>query len=382
LQNIFHDQDIGASSFLVTGGAGFIGGHIAEYLLKNGAGKVRVLDNMTNGFKTNTEILRAYEAFEFVEGDIRNLEVCRKACEGIDYVNHQAAVGSVPRSIKEPFYTNDVNVGGFVNILKSAVENNVKKFVYASSSAVYGDDPTLPKREENTGNCLSPYAVSKKANELYAQVFASVYNIPVIGFRYFNIFGPRQDPDGDYAAVIPRFVKAIKNNSPVYIDGDGNQTRDFTFVENAVQVNIKGMLTANEAAINKVYNVAIGENFSINYLFNTIREYFGSSQEAIHLKPREGDVRNSLADRTGERPPAWHSIEPALAKPPAPQPIVPHKLPVPCQSHSSWPTRPPPGRQSHSMCRTADGTRSPHPSSPPRYPPESTRPEPRDSNLS
>jgi UDP-N-acetylglucosamine/UDP-N-acetylgalactosamine 4-epimerase len=296
LQNTFHDQDLSASSFLITGGAGFIGSHIAEYLLKNGAGKVRVLDNMANGFETNIEILRHYSAFEFIEGDIRNLEICRKVSEGINYISHQAALGSVPRSIKEPFYTNDVNVSGFVNILTAAVENNIRQFVYASSSAVYGDEPTLPKKEETTGNCLSPYAVSKKANELYGQVFADVYNIPVIGFRYFNIFGPRQHPGGPYAAVIPLFVKAIKNNSPVYINGDGNQTRDFTFVENAVQVNIKGMLTTNDEAKNKVYNVAVGENYSINYLFNSIRGYFGSTREATHLKPREGDIRNSLAD--------------------------------------------------------------------------------------
>jgi UDP-N-acetylglucosamine 4-epimerase len=296
LENIFHDQDLSVSSFLITGGAGFIGGHIAEYLLKNGAGKVRVLDNMTNGFETNIEILWQYNAFEFIEGDIRDPEVCRKACEGIDYVSHQAALGSVPRSIKDPSYTNDVNVGGFVNILKAAVENNIRQFVYASSSSVYGDEPMLPKKEEITGNCLSPYAVSKKANELYAHVFAGIYNIPVLGFRYFNIFGPRQNPDGPYAAVIPLFVKAIKNNSPVYINGDGNQTRDFTFVENAVQVNIKGMLATNDEAKNKVYNVAVGETYSINYLFHTIRQYFGSSQEAIYLEPREGDIRNSLAD--------------------------------------------------------------------------------------
>ena len=296
MQNLYHDQDLSASSFLITGGAGFIGGHIAEYLLKNGAGKVRVLDNMTNGFESNIGILRQYNAFDFIEGDIRNLEICRKACEGINYVSHQAALGSVPRSIKEPYYTNDVNVGGFVNILKSAVENNVRQFVYASSSSVYGDEPSLPKIEERTGNCLSPYAVSKKANELYASVFANVYNIRIIGFRYFNIFGPRQDPYGPYAAVIPLFVKAIKDNSPACINGDGTQTRDFTFVENAVQVNIKGMLTTSDDAVNKVYNVAVGENYSINYLFNKIREYFGSSQQPVHLKPREGDIQNSLAD--------------------------------------------------------------------------------------
>lgn len=296
MQKIYHDQDLSASSFLITGGAGFIGSHIAEYLLKNGAGKVRVLDNMANGFKSNINLLRHYDAFEFIEGDIRNLEICRKASEGVNYVSHQAALGSVPRSIKEPSYTNDVNVGGFVNILKASVENNIRQFVYASSSAVYGDEPSLPKKEDVTGNCLSPYAVSKKANELYASVFASVYNISVIGFRYFNIFGPRQDPDGPYAAVIPLFLKAVKDNSPAYINGDGTQTRDFTFVENAIQINIKGMLTLNDEAMNKVYNVATGENYSVNYLFNKIREYFGSSQQPVYLKRRKGDIQNSLAD--------------------------------------------------------------------------------------
>ena len=296
MNNKFHGQDLSASSFLITGGAGFIGSHIAEYLLKNEAGKVRVLDNMSNGFETNLEILRQYNAFEFIEGDIRNIETCRQACEGIDYVSHQAALGSVPRSIKEPFYTNDVNVGGFVNILKAAVENNVRQFVYASSSSVYGDEPALPKREDITGNCLSPYAVSKKADELYADVFSKVYNIPVLGFRYFNIFGPRQDPDGPYAAVIPLFVKAIMNHTSAFINGDGVQTRDFTFVENAVQVNIKGMLSTNDEAKNKVYNVAVGENYSINYLYNAIKEYLKSDVDAIHREPRDGDIRNSLAD--------------------------------------------------------------------------------------
>ena len=296
MNNKFHDRDLSTSSFLITGGAGFIGSHIAEYLLKNKAGKVRVLDNMANGFKTNLDILSQYNAFEFIEGDIRNIETCRQACAGIDYVSHQAAVGSVPRSIKEPFYTNDVNVGGFVNILKAAVENNVKQFVYASSSSVYGDEPSLPKREDRTGNCLSPYAVSKKADELYADVFSRVYNIPVLGFRYFNIFGPRQDPDGPYAAVIPLFVKAIMYNTSAFINGDGVQTRDFTFVENAVQINIKGMLTTNDEAKNVVYNVAVGENFSVNYLYNAIKEYLKSDVEAVHREPREGDIRNSLAD--------------------------------------------------------------------------------------
>lgn len=294
--NQFHTKDISADSFLVTGGAGFIGSHIALYLLKNGAKKVRVLDNMTNGFKSNLSILNQYPAFEFLEGDIRNLETCQLACNGIDYVSHQAALGSVPRSIEQPFYTNDVNVGGFVNILKSAVDKKVKQFVYASSSSVYGDEPTLPKIESRIGNCLSPYAVSKRTNELYAQVFADVYKIPVIGFRYFNIFGPRQDPDGPYAAVIPLFVKGIINETPVYINGDGEQTRDFTFVENAVQVNVKGMFTENKEAINKVYNVAIGEKFSVNYLYNKVKENLQSNHKATYREPREGDIRNSLAD--------------------------------------------------------------------------------------
>ena len=296
LENKFHNQDLSALSFLVTGGAGFIGGHIAEYLLKNGAGKVRVIDNFSNGFQSNLDVLRVYKGFEFIEGDIRSIETCRKACEGINYVSHQAALGSVPRSIKVPNDTNDVNVGGFVNILKAAVENNVRQFVYASSSSVYGDEPTLPKKEERIGNCLSPYAVSKRADELYADVFARNYNIPVLGFRYFNIFGPRQDPDGPYAAVIPLFVKAIMNNTSAFINGDGEQTRDFTFVENAVQVNVKGMLSEYDEAKNKVYNVAVGENYSVNFLYNSIKEYLHSNIEPVHREPREGDIRNSLAD--------------------------------------------------------------------------------------
>jgi UDP-N-acetylglucosamine 4-epimerase len=296
LDNKFHKHDLSGFSFLITGGAGFIGSHIAEYLLKNCAAKVRVVDNFSNGFQSNLDVLRAYQGFEFQEGDIRDLNFCKKACEGIDYVSHQAALGSVPRSIKDPSSSNDVNVGGFVNILKASVDNNVKQFVYASSSSVYGDEPTLPKKEDRIGNCLSPYAVSKRADELYAEVFSKVYRIPVLGFRYFNIFGPRQDPDGPYAAVIPLFVKAIMNNTSAFINGDGEQTRDFTFVENAVQINIKGMLTTNDEAKNKVYNVAIGENYSVNYLYKAIKEYLKSDIEPSHREAREGDIRNSLAD--------------------------------------------------------------------------------------
>jgi UDP-N-acetylglucosamine 4-epimerase len=251
---------------------------------------------LVNGFEKNLDILRSYPAFEFMQGDIRNADTCMQACEGIDYISHQAALGSVPRSIKEPVYFNDVNVGGFVNMLKAAVENKVKTFVYASSSSVYGDEPTLPKVEHRIGNCLSPYAATKKTNELYAQVFADVYGIKLMGFRYFNIFGPRQDPDGPYAAVIPLFVKGIINQSAVYINGDGEQTRDFTFVDNAVQINIKGMLTENEAAFKKVYNVAVGEYYSVNSLYQSCANQLGSDWKPVHRDPRAGDIRNSLAD--------------------------------------------------------------------------------------
>ena len=292
----FHSRDLTQSTFLITGGAGFIGSHLAEYLLKNGAKKVRVLDNLVNGFKTNLGILQKYPAFEFAEGDIRNIDTCQQACTGMDYVSHQAALGSVPRSIKEPVYFTEVNVLGFTNMLKAAVDNNIKQFVYASSSSVYGDEPTLPKQENRIGKCLSPYAATKKTNELYAQVFADVYGLKLMGFRYFNIFGPRQDPDGAYAAVIPLFVKNIMNRTPVFINGDGAQTRDFTFVDNAVQINIKGMLAENSEALNKIYNVAVGENFSVNYLYNACTDYLQSDFAATYREPRAGDIRDSLAD--------------------------------------------------------------------------------------
>ncbi|HML57652.1 MAG TPA: SDR family oxidoreductase [Ferruginibacter sp.] len=294
--SVFHTTNLQDKSFLVTGGAGFIGSHIAEYLLKHGAAKVRVLDNMVNGFDKNLAILRQYNTFEFIEGDIRNADICQKACEGIDYVSHQAALGSVPRSMKEPTYFSEVNITGFVNMMKAASDQQVKQIVYASSSSVYGDEPTLPKLESRIGNALSPYAVTKRTNELYADVFAKAYGLKNMGFRYFNIFGPRQDPDGPYAAVIPLFVKGILRRTPVYINGDGEQTRDFTFVDNAVQINVKGMLTENPEAINQVYNVAVGEKYSVNYLYEACRKQLGSDWEATYREPRAGDIRNSLAD--------------------------------------------------------------------------------------
>lgn len=293
---VFHNQDISGKHFLVTGGAGFIGSHIVDYLLKNGAGKVRVLDNFLTGLRSNIDLFTGYEQFEFMEGDIRDVAACKRACEGIDHVTHQAALGSVPRSVKDPVTSNEVNVSGFVNMITAAKDSGVKTFVYASSSSVYGDEPNLPKKEDKTGNPLSPYAVTKKTNELYANVFSLLYGMKVVGLRYFNVFGPRQDPNGPYAAVIPLFVSGILNQTPVYINGDGEQTRDFTYVDNAVQANIRGMLSENEYAYGQVYNVAVGENFSVNFLYESIRDMLGVDHKATYREPREGDIRNSLAD--------------------------------------------------------------------------------------
>jgi UDP-N-acetylglucosamine/UDP-N-acetylgalactosamine 4-epimerase len=292
----FHTVDISNKSFLITGGAGFIGSHIVAYLLSNGAGRVRVLDNFMTGAESNIEPHLNNSSFEFIEGDIRDYQTCLRACEGINHISHQAALGSVPRSIKDPVTSNEVNISGFLNVLTAAKEFNVASFVYASSSSVYGDEPNLPKVEQRTGNPLSPYAVTKKTNELYADVFSKLYDMKIIGLRYFNVFGPRQDPDGPYAAVIPLFVKGIMSRTPVYINGDGNQTRDFTFVENAVQANIRGMLSDNEQAFGKAYNVAVGENFSVNFLYNSIRDLLHSDHEVTYREPRSGDIRNSLAD--------------------------------------------------------------------------------------
>jgi UDP-N-acetylglucosamine 4-epimerase len=292
----YHSQDLSGFSFLVSGGAGFIGSNIVAYLLKYGAGKVRVFDNLATGRLSNLEQFKSNPAFEFMEGDLRNLDDCRKACMGIDYVSHQAALGSVPRSINEPWNTNDVNVGGFVNMLSAAKDAGVTNFVYASSSSVYGDEKSLPKVEDKIGKQLSPYAVSKFTNELYADVFNKVYGMQIIGLRYFNIFGPNQDPNGQYAAVIPLFVSKIMKQEEVFIDGDGEQTRDFTFVENAVQANVRSMLCENKEAFGQVYNIAVGENFSVNQLYASIQQLLHSTHAATYRETRKGDVRNSLAD--------------------------------------------------------------------------------------
>lgn len=292
----YHSQDLSGCSFLVTGGAGFIGSNIVEYLLRYGAGKVRVFDNLATGRASNIEEFKTNPSFEFFEGDICNLDSCRKACEGMDFVSHQAALGSVPRSINEPWKTNEVNVGGFVNMLTAAKDTGVKRFVYASSSSVYGDEQSLPKVEEKIGRQLSPYAVSKYTNELYADVFNKVYGLDVIGLRYFNIFGPKQDPNGMYAAVIPLFVSKILKREEVFIDGDGEQTRDFTFVENAVQANIKAMLCDKFALTSRVFNVAVNRNFSVNELYKSIQQQLESSHLPTYRSARAGDIRNSLAD--------------------------------------------------------------------------------------
>jgi len=288
--------DFKNKSILITGGAGFIGSHIAEYLLGQNACQVRVIDNLSNGLTANIDLFRDNRNYQFMEGDLTDYDTCLKACDGIDLVCHQAAVGSVPRSVKNPMNTNNSNVSGFVNMAFAAKEQGIKRFVYASSSSVYGSENSLPKVEEKTGDPLSPYAVSKKTNELYAHVFGQLYGMEFIGLRYFNVFGPRQDPDGPYAAVMPLFVKALLNNQAPYIDGDGEQTRDFTYVANAVQANMLALTTSNSEAFNQVYNVAVGENYTVNYMFEAIRKQLNSDQQAIYREARPGDIRNSLAD--------------------------------------------------------------------------------------
>ncbi|RCW91516.1 SDR family oxidoreductase [Winogradskyella arenosi] len=291
-----HTKDLSEFSFLITGGAGFIGSNLVEYLLKYKAKKVRVLDNFSNGHRKNLSEFIDHQAFDLIEGDIRDLETCKKAMNGIDYVSHQAALGSVPRSINDPATTNDVNVSGFLNMLIALKESNtVKRMVYAASSSTYGDSKVLPKVEDTIGKPLSPYAVTKYVNELYADVFGTTYNTDVIGLRYFNVFGPKQSPDGAYAAVVPLFMQALKEQRSATINGDGEQTRDFTFIDNVVQANIKSFFASQEAK-NEVFNVACGERISINYLWESLRIAANSELKAIHGPTRQGDVKDSLAD--------------------------------------------------------------------------------------
>ncbi|MBK8547491.1 MAG: SDR family oxidoreductase [Saprospiraceae bacterium] len=283
-------------NILVTGGAGFIGSNLVGALLSHDrVQKVRVIDNLATGFRKNLSEFEENPKFEFLEGDIRNFETCLKACEGMDLVSHQAALGSVPRSIKDPLTTHEVNITGTLNIFQAALQQGVKRVVFAASSSTYGDSPGLPKVEDKIGKPLSPYAVTKYVNELYADVFARTYGIEYIGLRYFNVFGPKQDPNGAYAAVIPLFFKAALEKKAPNINGDGTNSRDFTFVDNAVEANILSLFTDSKEAVNQIYNVACGERTSLNQLWDMICEVTECRLSANHGPNREGDIPHSLA---------------------------------------------------------------------------------------
>lgn len=287
-------------NILVTGGAGFIGSNLCEYLLKLGA-KVTCLDNLSTGFKHNITPLLGNPNFCFVEADIRNLEACMSACKDQDYILHQAALGSVPRSINDPIATNDTNINGFLNMLVAARDNGVKRFVYAASSSTYGDSENLPKVEHIIGKPLSPYAVTKYVNELYADVFAKTYGIETIGLRYFNVFGRKQDPNGAYAAVIPLFVKKFMDHESPIINGDGTFSRDFTYIDNVIQMNLLALTTENKEALNQIYNTAVGDRTTLLELTEALRKQLSNYDSAIaqveikHGPNRKGDIPHSLA---------------------------------------------------------------------------------------
>jgi UDP-N-acetylglucosamine/UDP-N-acetylgalactosamine 4-epimerase len=285
---------------LITGGAGFIGSNLTEYFLNKGY-HVRVLDNFATGHHRNIEEFLSNENFQLLTGDIRNSADCEMAVQGIDYVLHQAALGSVPRSIKDPVVSNEVNVSGFLNMLVASRDANVKRFVYAASSSTYGDSEGLPKVEDVIGKPLSPYAITKYVNELYASIFSSTYGMETIGLRYFNVFGRRQDPNGAYAAVIPKFVmQLLQHESPV-INGDGNHSRDFTYIDNVIQMNELAMLTTNPEALNTVYNTAFGDRTTLTQMVGLLKDYLSEFDPAIAAVPvvhgpnRPGDIPHSLA---------------------------------------------------------------------------------------
>jgi len=283
-------------NILITGGAGFIGSNIVEYLLKNKVKKVRVIDNLSTGNKNNlAPFLEKYDNLEFMYGDISKLEDCRKAVKGMDVITNQAALGSVPRSINDPLSSHISNVNGFLNILIAAKEEGIKRVVYASSSSVYGDHPVLPKVEENTGNVLSPYAVTKAVDELYAGVFSKCYEMQCIGLRYFNVFGPRQDPKGAYAAVIPKFIDIMKNGNSPTINGDGSFSRDFTYVDNVVQANVKALTTDNKECYGEVFNIGAGGRITILELVDAINKGLNTSIKPILGENRPGDIPHSNA---------------------------------------------------------------------------------------
>ncbi|MFK8302478.1 SDR family oxidoreductase [Capnocytophaga stomatis] len=285
---------------LVTGGAGFIGSNLSEKLLELGA-VVTVLDNFATGHRHNIEPFLSNKNFTLIEGDIRDLDTCRKACEGQEFVLHQAALGSVPRSINDPITSNDVNVGGFLNMLVAARDAGVKRLVYAASSSTYGDSKSLPKVEDVIGKPLSPYAITKYVNELYADVFKRTYDFDTIGLRYFNVFGRRQDPNGAYAAVIPKFVIQLMNHQSPTINGDGTYSRDFTYIDNVIQMNILAMTSENPDAVNQVYNTAVGDRTTIKDMAELLREFLAqydpkiAEVEILNGPNRLGDVPHSLA---------------------------------------------------------------------------------------
>jgi UDP-N-acetylglucosamine 4-epimerase len=285
---------------LVTGGAGFIGSNLCETLLREG-NEVVCLDNFSTGKRENVQPFLSCPGFTLIEGDIRDMDMCRRAVDGMEYVLHEAALGSVPRSIKDPVATNEVNVSGFLNMLVASRDTGIKRFVYAASSAAYGDSAALPKVEDVVGTPLSPYAVTKYVNELYAGVFARTYGMECIGLRYFNVFGKRQDPNGAYAAVIPLFVKKLIHHEPPVINGDGEYSRDFTYIKNVMRMNMLALSTTNREAVNQVYNTAYGERTTLNRLVAYLKEYLGEYDPAIpdireeHGPNRQGDIPHSLA---------------------------------------------------------------------------------------
>lgn len=282
---------------LITGGAGFIGSNLAEaLLLDDRVTHVRVLDNLATGALENIKEFLSHPKFEFLEGDIRSYDTCLTACDTIDLITHQAALGSVPRSINDPLTTNEVNITGTLNIFTAAKEKKIRRVIYAASSSTYGDHPGLPKVEDKIGNPLSPYAVTKYVNELYAKVYANLYDIEFIGLRYFNIFGPKQNPNGPYAAVIPLFAEALLHNKPPVINGDGSHSRDFTYIQNAVKANILALFTTNRATVNQAYNIACGEQTSLLQLFEGLNKEAGTSMQPVFGPERQGDVKHSLAD--------------------------------------------------------------------------------------
>ena len=285
------------SLFLVTGSAGFIGSNLVEALLNTGY-KVRGLDNFSTGKKENVEEFIQNENYEFVEGDITNLETCLDACKNVDYVLHQAAWGSVPRSIEMPLFYEEVNIKGTLNMLEASRKNNIKKFVYASSSSVYGDEPNLPKKEGKEGDVLSPYALTKKTNEEYAKLYTSLYGLDTYGMRYFNVFGRRQDPDGAYAAVLPKFIKQLLNNERPTINGDGKQSRDFTYIENVIEANLKSCLAPSDSA-GEAFNIAYGGREYLIDIYHSLTNALDKNDIEPHFGPdRGGDIKHSNADVT------------------------------------------------------------------------------------